>query len=493
MSIDPKILKRMQGEDSFLQSQTRGSRRVKLNRGQNWIVRFLPAQMGPDGLFFARIARHWLNKLPIVCPRNTATDFGGDPDCDCPVCSIADELNDSADEIISKFGYKAKSNPQFLTYCIVWEKDGIAQPMSEILNPYEFWHYRSTWEELKGFYIAGGRKCTDSVLDYAQGNDFSVNKTAKGMRLDKQDSSPIFDPKEPKYDEWLKKIEAALKTPKVTIPTHEQMQVFAAKVQEAANRGGVAEDEDAPRGRRPRHDDDEAAFRPRRGAAPVDEEEDNLPYDPPARPAARAAAEKPAAAAPARRSAPEPEDDGGDQEPAPRRRTAPVDEEPAPRRRAPVAEEEPAPRRRAPVEAEEPPPRRRTAPEPVEEAEAPAPRRAAPTARRAAEEPEPEPDPVGDEPEPEAVDAAPRASAKLPNTARKTLEPTARRQSEAAASAPQSEAEEEDPLPEDDRDPVPPAAKRTVAEDEDAPPPVARKGGGAASITARLAKLPRGA
>ena len=114
MSIDPKILKRMQGEDSFLQSQTRGSRRVKLNRGQNWIVRFLPAQMGPDGLWFARIAKHWMNKLPIVCPRNTAEDFGGDPDCECPVCTLADELNDSADEIISKFGYKSKAN--HLTY-----------------------------------------------------------------------------------------------------------------------------------------------------------------------------------------------------------------------------------------------------------------------------------------------------------------------------------------------------------------------------------------
>jgi len=497
MSIDPKILKRMQDEDSFLQSQTRGSRRVKLNRGQNWIVRFLPAQMGSDGLFFARIARHWLNKLPIICPRNTAVDFGGDPECDCPICSLAEELNESPDEIISKFGYKAKANPQFLTYCIVWEKDGVQQSMSEILNPYEFWHYRSTWEELKGFYIAGGRKCQDSVLDYQLGNDFSVNKTAKGMRLDKQDSSPIFDSKEPNYDEWIKKIEGALKTPKVVIPTHEQMQIFAAKVQEAANRGGVAEDDDGPR-RRPRHDDDEAAFRPRRGAASAPaEEDDDLPYDtPPSRSAARAAA--PARpAAPARRAAPEPEDDGGGQEePTPRRRTAPVDEEPAPRRRAAEpADDEPAPRRRAaePVD-EEPAPRRRAA-EPEEEA--PAPRRSAPAAaapRRApaaAEDPEPEPEPADPEPEPEAVDAPPvRPSAKLPNTARRTLEPTARRAAapEAAHSTPQGEAEEEDPLPPDDTDPVPPAAKAGV--DDDAPPAVARKGGQGSAIASRLAKLP---
>jgi len=483
MSIDPKILKRMQGEDSFLQSQTRGSRRVKLNRGQNWIVRFLPAEMGPENLFFARIAKHWLNKLPIVCPRNTAEDYGGDPDCECPVCLLAEELNESPDEVISKFGYSAKANPQFLTYCVVWEKDGIAQPLSEILNPYEFWHYRSTWEELKGFYIAGGRKCENSVLDYAQGNDFSVNKTAKGMRLDKQDSSPIFELKDPKYAHHIEKIEAALKTPKVVIPTHEQMQVFAAKLQEAANRGGVPGDE-APRRRRPSQDDDEASFRrPSRGAAAVDEEEDNLPYDPPARPAARAAA------APARRSAPEPVDDGGQEEPTPRRSTAPVDEEP-PRRRAPV-EEEP-PRRRAPAqEAEDDPaPRRRSVP--VEE-EAEAPRRATPTAGRrapAAEEEVPEPEPTANEPEPEAAEAPRRAT--LPNTARRTLEPTARRAAapEVAASSPQAEAEEEDQLPPDDRDSVPPAPKNTGVDDD--LPPVARKGG-SASIASRLAKLPRGA
>lgn len=493
MSIDPKILKRMQGEDSFLQSQTRGSRRVKLNRGQNWIVRFLPAQMGPDGLWFARIAKHWMNKLPIVCPRNTAEDFGGDPDCECPVCTLADELNDSADEIISKFGYKSKANVQYLTYCVVWEKDGVQQPMSEILNPYEFNHYRSTFEELKGFYIGGGKKCPNSVLDYEKGNDFSVNKTAKGMRLDKQDSSPIFDLDEPRYADHIKKLEAAMKTPKVVIPTHEQLQVFAAKLQEAANRGGVPSDDD-DRPRRRSYDDDEAQFRrgARRPAAQHEEPEDDLPYDdaPPARSAARAAA-------PARRSAPEPDDHPAEE---PRRRPAPVDEDPTPRRRAPVDEE---PRRRAPVEEDAPrrrapaddaPAPRRTAPveddapprrgaAPVEEEP---PRRAAsPSARRTAPDPDDDPNaPLEEEPPP--------ARASLPNTARRALAPTARRAAGGEpASTPQGDAEEDDPLPEDDTDTAPPVEK--AGAEGDAPPPVARRGSAGADIKSRLAKLGRNA
>lgn len=525
MSIDPKILKRMQGEDTFLQSQTRGSRRVKLNRGQNWIVRFLPAQLGPDGMFFARIARHWLNKLPIVCPRNTAADYGGIPDCDCPVCDLAEELNESADQVISKFGYSARSNPQFLTYCIVWEKDGIQQPMSEVINPYEFWHYRSTWEELKGFYIAGGRRCPDSVLDYKLGNDFSVSKTAKGMRLDKLDSSPIFDKDEPKYAEWIKKIEAALRTPKVVIPTHEQLQVFAAKVQEAANRGGAAEDEPRRGRRQPDAESEDEDFRPRR-RAPVDEE-------PQPRRRAPVEGEDDGDLGPVRPKARRPEADARpeDEYDAPRRR-APVEaeaEEPQPRRRAPAAEEEPQPRRRAPVEAEaeeppaprrrpveaeeEPQPRRRTAPvEPDEEPaprrratapvdEDPQPRRRTASAAEAEAEPEPrtrsrreEPEPVTGEGDGEPVaenDPEPVATnTRLPATQRRALEPTARRTAapKEAAGSPQGDAEEDDPLPEDDTDPAPPAPK---VDAEDAPPPVARKGSQAGDIKDRLKKLGR--
>lgn len=475
-----------------MQSQTKGSRRVKVERGQNWIVRFLPARMGPDGLWFARIARHWMGKVPIVCPRNTAEDFGGNPDCECPVCVVADELNDSADEIISKFGYKAKANPQYLTYCVVWEKDGIQQPLSEILNPYEFMHYRSTFEELKGFYLAGGRKCPDSVLDYEKGNDFSVSRTGKGTRLDKLDASPIFEADDPKYAEYIKRLESACKTPKLVIPTDDQLQVFAHKVQAAADRGGEVDDDGPRRGRgdrgggRGRYDDEESNFRRGRGRAP-EQEEDDVPYDyPPSRSAGRAAA------APARRSAPEQEDDRG-QEESPRRRAAPADqdappsrrreEDPEPRRRAP-ADEEPA--RRRPATAEDEPPRRRAAEQEPEPQEDLPPRRAAPApARRpaATQEREPEPEDNGQGGEPEET----------PPPGRRQLEPTARRA--ASGGAPQGEPEEEDPLPEDDKDTAPPAPKRgtATAADEDAPPPVARRGSQGADIKDRLARMPRGA
>lgn len=481
MSIDPKILKRMQGEDSFLQSQTKGSRRIKLERGQNMIVRFLPARFGPDGLWFARIAKHWVNKVGIVCPRMTAEDFGGSLDFDCPICALADELNDSSDEVISKFGYKAKANPQFFTYCVLFEKNGVALPLSEVLNPYEFNHYRSTWEELKGFYVAGGRgKSGDSVLDYKTGNDFSVNKGAKGMRLDKLDSAPIFELNDPKWDEKIKKLESAMKQPKVIIPTDEQLHLFARKLQEAADRGGAPADEDSPRRNRSRPVDEEADFRPRRRPA-AEEDDDDLPYDdvPPARPAARATA------AP-RRSAPEPDDAGEVEEPSSRRRPAPADsDEPAPRRR-PAEDEAAPPRRSAPAQDEDEPPARRPATAPSRRA--PVVEDAEPTT------PDDDGQPAEPENDPEPVDEERPAQRTAPAARGRALPPTERRQQAASgrkepAGAVQGDPEEDDPLPEDDKDPVPPADKAERA-DEDAPPPVSHKGGQSQAdlIKARLAK-----
>ena len=449
MSIDPKILKRLQGEDAFQQSQTRGARRVKIEKGHNWTVRFLPAKMGPDELWFARIAKHWVNKQPIVCPRNTGADYGGDPEAHCPICELSAELNDSSDKIISKIGYDAKSSSQYLTWCIVVEKDGVAQTMAEILNPYEFWHYPSTWEELKGFYVAGGRKQPDSVLDYERGNDFSINRTLKTTRLDKLDAMPIFDIKEPKWDEYIKKLEAAMKTPKVQLPDARQLEVFSAKLQAAAERAGEGSDEAPPARRRAPVDEDEAPAPRRR--APVDEDEAPAP----------------------RRRAHTDEGEGTDLGPVSGR--APVDEDEAPpaRRRAPVDEDEaPAPRRRAPMEDPDDSPRRHA---PVEDPDEPRARQRAAAATEDDDDESPAPRHAASRAPAEPEEAAP--------SARRALEPTARR----AAASVESQ-DDEDNLPEDDKDNVPPAAK--VVTEDDAPTPVARRGQPAGkAVNERLNRL----
>ena len=483
-SIDQRKLERMRREVSFLQSQQRGARRIKLEKGQTIVVRFLPARLGPDEMWYVRIAQHWLNKMPITCPRLTGDDMGGDPDAYCPVCAVADDLNDSPDEKLSQFGWSVKAGPQYMTYCLLFEKNDTKLGMSEVINPYEYRLNKSTWEELHGFYQAGLRKCPDSILDYVKGNDFSVIRTAKGTRLDKLDSLPIFD-QDASFNANIEKIEAALKTPKVVIPTTEQLEVFADKVRDAASRIGheSAPAADSPRRGR-RADEGEAGDAPRSRRAEADDDAGHAPRS--------------------RRAAPDPEDD-----PTPRsRRQEPESDQGDPRagRRSAPAEapaEAPAARRSVPAEA---PAARRSAP-----AEAPASRRSRvdeddnipydtpsrPSAGRAAAAPpeDADSDPgtsdgINDvDPETAPPVARPAAApagrlAPTPNRARAETAPAP------APSAPTQE-DDEDALPEESRDAAPPAESLPPVTDDEGstPPPVARRGSLDASIRGRLSGL----
>lgn len=436
-SVHPNILAQVDYERSFLTSQQKGARRVKLDRGKTWLIRFLPARLGPNQTWFARIARHWLSMRPIVCPRYTAPDFGGDPEAECACCDVAAELNDSADQEVSKFGFKVMGNPQWLTFCIVFEKDGDQMNMAEVLNPYEFNHYRGTFEELLNIYKAGIRRSPLSILDYKTGNDFVIMKTGKGMKLDKQDAAPIFDLKDPNFESNIAKIEAAIKLPKITIPTADQLYTFSLKIQEFAEKIQKGGESDAPR-------------RSRRSAQDYDDGMDDNP------------------------NADASEGYRESDEEAPVRRSSPRAARPAPAA-------EPAPARRAP----------RPAPESEDESNSelmpqrPAARTAS-TARRPAPEPEPE---SGAEPEEPSEEPAPPPPARRQSQpARAAYQTPASRRAAAAADSAGAAAEtggaypdegaEEEQLPEEPNDHAP-ASEDAMPEDEGAqePPPVTRRGG----------------
>jgi hypothetical protein len=419
MGIDPEIQASYDIETQFLQSQTRGARRVKMERGRTWMIRFIPAKLGPKGTWYARIARHWLSMKPIICPRYTSPDFGGDPEAYCPCCEISEILNDSADEAIAKFGFAARSSPQWLTFCIVWDKDGVEQPTSEIMVPYEFQHYKNTFEELMGFFRAGQRRCPLSVLDYKLGNDFAVTRTGKGMRLDKQDSAPIFDPSDANFKAYIEKIEAAIKLPKIKIPTGEELQAFSHKIEEASNKL----DEPAPR------EGGGGGSRLRRRPSSVDAEMD--------------------------------ENDDGDQ---PYQRSVPAR---TPARTAPQTRAAPA-RRPVMPEDEQPPepddtnPELAPQPQPMRRASAPVPERAPSSDDLGPQQPQEE--------EPPARRSLSNAPQKLPPSVNR-----ARAAAEAAAATPEEPAEEE-AMPEEARDPVPPAeTPLDEAAPLETPPPVNRR------------------
>jgi hypothetical protein len=486
-NVHPEILDGLDYEKQFIQRTSGAQRRtVKLNRGDSWLMRFLPASIGPNGRWYARIAKHWVNQRAIVCPRHTEEAFGGHPDAYCSVCDLSVHLNDERHEEVSKFGFKLRASANWLTFCAVFQKvtgGGPPQdmPLSEVLQPYEFNHYKSTWEELCGFVQNGVRRTPKSVLDFEKGNDFFVSKAAKGMRLDKQDSNPIFDLNDPKFDENCQKLIAACKDPVVKIPDEQAMDTFADKAQEEANNiarggggGGVRGQRGAPPARQQARDEDDL---PPEDQPPTRQYADQGQSGPPARgrtapapeapPARRAAAPASAPAAPARRAA---------APPAPARRAAapPPPQDPDP---APEDQGDPGP------EGDQPPEDQGDQGGQAPEEPAPAP------ARRAA---------------PAEVPAATRAAATRPSSSRSVAAPPAPARSAAAAPAParsaaprggpvaQESIDEEEHVPEEANDQAPPQPLVDPADapgaDEE-PPPVApaRRGQFAADLRGKIA------
>jgi len=454
--IDPNLIE-YDSESRYIQSTSRAARRVKMKRGDSWLVRFLPAKLGPKGLWYARLGRHWLNQKPVYCPKHTAPDFGGDPDAWCPVCEEADRLNDSTSDAIKDIGWEGRAQAQWTTFCLVFEKSTgagpIAVPDNEILLPYEFSHYKNSFEELMGFYRNHLRSSNPrSVLDWIKGSDFWANKTAKGIRLDRvEDARPALD-NLVEGDPRIKKIEDGMKLPKVVMPTDKELQEFADKLHESAfssaHRGGGAAGGGRSRSqtytdieegaqeteRLDEHDDNPPArtgrSRPAGRGRPAPPEEDQVP-----------GAEYPAAEP----TAEEPPDAQAiaEQEPPPEQPVEEGVEEPAPA---------PAPRRAAPA------PAARTAPAPAQaRAAAPPAARTAPAATRPAALPA----------RPAAPRSAPAAAAPLAPRARPAPAPLPR------GGTKDGHIDEGEELPEETTDAAPPAEESLPAE-ETAPPPVAR-------------------
>lgn len=503
-NVSPNILDGLDYEHQFIQRTSGAQRRVvKLNRGDSWLLRFLPATLGPNQRWYARIAKHWVNQRAIICPRHTEEAFGGHPEAYCSVCELSAHLNDERHEEVSKFGFKLRATPNWVTYCAVFEKatqGGQSQPMAlpEVLQPYEFPHYKTSWEELIGFVKAGQRRTPNSVFDFEKGNDFHVSKTNKGLRLDKQDSGPIFDLNDPNFDANCQKLLAACKDPVVKIPDEQAMDTFADKAQEEANniargRAGAGGAAGGRAARAPRGDEDDLPpeeDQPARGARQYSEPQQE------AAPARRAAPAPAPAAAPARRAAAPPAAAPARAAAAPARAAAPAA---APARRAAAPPPPPEPEQEAPPEdqggdqpegdqpMDDQPPVDDGGGEALPEEQQP--------------EPAPAPAPVRRAPAPPA--AANRTAASRPGASRtgtaapqRTAAPApapARTAAPARGGAPAQESlDENEHIPEEANDQAPPAPLVDPADDPgagEAPPAVenTRRGQFAANIRGKIA------
>lgn len=487
-AIDPQNMD-LDTEVNYLQSTTRNTRRVKLQRGESVLLRFLPAQLGPKRLWYARIGRHWYNRKPVYCPVHTSPDYGGDPDGYCPVCEAVDRLEQHDSKEIQDEAFKARGTANWLTYCLVFKRaaagvgaKAVSVPPNELLHPWQFDHYRSTFEELMVFYRNAVKSDNPkSILDLRRGCDFWVNKTTKGTRLDRQEAVPIFDDLEEvaESDPRIVKILEECRTPRIVMPTEKELARFAEQMEE-----GILMDGRESRGSRRGGDDDDHEDRRGRRREELDDE-DQVP-----------GAEMPQA----RRSAPRP---AAPPAPAPAPRAAGPRTAPA---RAAVAKPEPEPE---PEPEQEP--EAEAAPEAAPEAEATPEAEDAPEVEVAVERtpartapvrtaPAAAPRPASPAPVPRAASAAPARPAPAPAAARPA--PSARpapaparpvsRASTAAAPAPRGgDKIEDDPaeLPEESRELVTPAEEPLPESGETAPPPVQHTGSISSRLRERIASV----
>lgn len=272
----PDFLASLEEEQDFVQSQSKNrSQRIKVPKDADWLCRFIPAQLGPKGTPWARIAFHWINKRPYLCSRQTGRDFGGNPEGRCDICEVADDLNNSRNKKVSYFGYKAMAVPQWLMYALVFEKDEEPVRGDAKWDPWEFWMHKPVWSDFHSIYKKGLSKSPLSVLDWETGRDIWVRNSSRGYKLDREDSAPICNPN-PEDPEKLKRIvkkilsKVNFKAPE--LPDDETVEEMVLKLQEQASRlskdtgrddRGRYQDEDdrPPRGRRSDDEDDRRSSR----------------------------------------------------------------------------------------------------------------------------------------------------------------------------------------------------------------------------------------
>ena len=486
-AIDPQNMD-LDTEVHYLQSTTRNTRRVKLQRGESVMLRFLPAQLGPKRLWYARIGRHWYNRKPIYCPVHTSPDYGGDPDGYCPVCDAVDRLEQNESKEIQDEAFKVRGTANWLTYCLVFKRaaagvgaKAIAVSPNELLHPWQFDHYRSTFEELMAFYRNGVRADNRlSILDLRRGSDFWVNKTTKGTRLDKHDIVPIFDDLEEdaESDPRIVKILEECRTPRIAMPSEKELTRFAEQMEE-----GILTGNRQSGGSRRGDDDDDDDRGERRGRREEPDDDDQVPGA--EMPQARRSAPRPAAP-------PAPVPRAAGPRTAPARAVAKPEPEPEPQ---PEPEQEQEPEAGA---APEVAPDAESAPE-VEMAVERTPARTAP-ARTAPAAAAATPRPASPASVPRAASAAPArpapaaarpAPSARPAPAPAPARPVSRASAAAAPAARGGDRIEDDPaeLPEESREQVAPAEQPLPESDETAPPPVQHTGSISSRLRERIASV----
>ncbi len=174
--------------------------RVKLEKGESWLVRFIPVEIGANKSWYGRIAQHWkIGKIPYYCLAKTHKCLGGDDTYACPICEVAENLANHTNPHVAKVAEGAISNPVWVVYCIVYSKtkDGktVETSDSDLCVLHKYTMFRSSFEELFAMFKTSVKKDNKlGLFDPKLGSDVRISRLTSGRyRLDKQDHMPITE------------------------------------------------------------------------------------------------------------------------------------------------------------------------------------------------------------------------------------------------------------------------------------------------------------
>lgn len=259
---DTSYLDALNEETQFMNRSYQQALRLKIGKGCSARCRFLPARLGPRGLWFARISQYWANKRPIVCAKETHPDFGGTDEPDAYYKLIQKYL-DSNDTNVQKVARRAAPVTQWLTYCLVLEIEDDRRRKKitddpECWSPYEFWNYRANFAELSNIFEKRRKSSPLSILDPVSGCDLWLNRSNRGIRFERDDASPICDGDDAEVRAFMDEIVSKINFKVPALPSKEKIDELCEKFEDdiarASRRHGSADDDDVS------YDDDDGNY-----------------------------------------------------------------------------------------------------------------------------------------------------------------------------------------------------------------------------------------
>jgi hypothetical protein len=295
-------------EDRKYAAQSNKVTRIKIPKGHAWLIRFLPFAMGTRGLPYARLAQHWISSKPCYCKQHTSPEFGGDPNYECPICSVADNMYNQADNEADRDDfYSVQVRVVFTMYCVVIAKEtdrGVREDSTfdEMLIPCEFNLPKTSFallaQKIERSKARKGGSPNMGLLDLELGQDvwcIRDKMNALSFELSDDGPAPLYELND-QFDANVARLWKSMKQPNVKFLDDVRLNAIADKVAERAfekaasemgeaysNRGGSRtrgerhgggsargnrENDDEPRGRSSRGQSEPEISRPTRRPAP---------------------------------------------------------------------------------------------------------------------------------------------------------------------------------------------------------------------------------